>query len=112
MWGKSLAIYVDNNCALSSLVRGTAKSEVLANLVQLFWFYAEKYNIKIWLERVHSAKNIADVPTRNKRIPYKAGGEGLFSHLSSLYEAIKAKNVGGATRKGAFNRLKTSRQTG
>ena len=92
--GKSLAIYVDNNCALSALVSGTAQSEVLANLVQLFWFYAQKYNIKIWLERAPSTKNIADLPTRSQRIPYLAEQEGLFSQLSTLYEALKAKMSG------------------
>ena len=89
--GESLAIYFDNHCALSALVKGAAKSEVLADLVHLFWFQAHQDDIKIWRERSPSARNIADLPARNQRAPYQAGEEGLFPHLLSLYEIIKAK---------------------
>ena len=69
--GKSVAVYVDNNYALSSLIRGSAKSEALANIVQMFWFYVQKYDIKRWLERVPSTRNIADLPTRNQLTPFR-----------------------------------------
>ena len=41
MAGKSVSVYVDNNCALSALVKGAAKSDVLSNLVQIFVLCAE-----------------------------------------------------------------------
>ena len=46
--GKSVAIYIDNNCALSALVKGGAKSEVVANMVRIFWFYVQKYDVNVW----------------------------------------------------------------
>ena len=92
--GKSLAIYIDNNSALSALAKGAAKSEVLANLVHLFWFQAQKYDVKVRIERAPSAKNIAELHTRNHRAPYQAGREGLFPHLLAIFEIIKAKMSG------------------
>ena len=67
--GKSGAVYVDNNCALASLVRGSAKSEVLDNIVQMFWFYVRKYDINLWLDQAPSARNRADLPTSNQLTP-------------------------------------------
>ena len=89
--GRSVAAYVDNNCALTALIKGSAKSEVLNNLVQLFWYYVQKFDIKIWLERVPSTRNVADLPTRNKLIPFKAGITRKFTKLMELFQELKTK---------------------
>ena len=88
---KAVAVYIDNNCALSALVKGSAKSEVLANVVQIFWLYVQKFEIEIWLQRVPSTRNIADLPTRGRRIPFQAEEELRFSKLDQLFAELKNK---------------------
>ena len=87
--GESVAIYVDNNCAISALVKGSAKSEVLDKLVQMFWFYVQKFEITVWLRRVQSTRNIADLPTRNIAPPFRRIISSFSNILGGYLENLK-----------------------
>ena len=66
--GKKVIIFIDNNAALSALIRGDSVSGISAALVATFWFIAQEANIWTWLARVRSKLNIADLPTRYQKI--------------------------------------------
>ena len=56
--------FIDNNAALSSLLRGSAACIVATQAISHFWSYMCDANIAGWLERVRSARNRADAPSR------------------------------------------------
>ena len=60
----AVTLYMDNNAALAALINGDSSDKSAFYLVALFWFLSDKYNIAIWIERVESKRNIADLPTR------------------------------------------------
>ena len=66
----SIVIYTDNNAALAALINGDSSSGAAFALIAVFWFLAASYNIAIWLERVETKRNIADLPTRGVEIPF------------------------------------------
>ena len=73
---RSVAIYLDNNAALSALICGDSAAPVAANLIALLWHIVAHRNISIWFERVTPTANIADLPSRRKPLP--------FTHRSAL----------------------------
>ena len=69
MWGEAVAgrrviLYVDNDTALSALVKGTSTSLPSARLTNSFWELVAKYGLFIWIDRVPSVANPADAPSR------------------------------------------------
>ena len=57
----------------------------------VFWFLAASSNIAIWLERVETKRNIADLPTRGVALPFTVReNEGLpqLSEALSFYNHI------------------------
>ena len=61
---KAIVIYTDNNSALAALIKGDSTAPAAFSMIALFWFLAATYNIAIWMERVETKRNIADLPTR------------------------------------------------
>ena len=66
--GKRIILFIDNSAALSALIRGDSTHPMAAALTAAFWHTARKYNICIWLDRVSSKLNIADLPTRHAKV--------------------------------------------
>ena len=55
---------MDNDAAKECLIKGTTRSKASAKLVSDFWCRAAEYELYIWVERVASAANPADAPSR------------------------------------------------
>ena len=62
--GRNVLLYVDNNSALSALVKGYTPKVDSAKIVSQFWLTAARVRCGIWAERVESKSNIADGPSR------------------------------------------------
>ena len=58
-----------NNAASGSLIRGAFADEAIDKYLALFWAISDHFNITVWIERLVSASNIADLPTRNNPSP-------------------------------------------
>ena len=56
--------FVDNNIALSALVSGRASCDAIVGMVADFWLAQAAAGRFLWLERVDSGSNIADLPSR------------------------------------------------
>ena len=68
--GKAVTIYMDNNAALAAIVNGDSTSIAAFRLIATLWYLVAAHDISLWLERVDTAKNIADLPTRNRPFPF------------------------------------------
>ena len=68
--GKAATIYIDNNAALAAIVNGDSTSIADYCLIATLWYIDAASDIAIWPERVESARNIADPPTRKKKPPF------------------------------------------
>ncbi len=62
--GRRVILFVDNDAAKECLIKGTTKSKASAKLVANFWCKASEAELFIWVERVASASNPADAPSR------------------------------------------------
>ncbi len=62
--GRRVIFFVDNDAAKECLIKGTTRSKASAKLVADFWCRAAEYELYIWVERVASAANPADAPSR------------------------------------------------
>ena len=60
----STVMSIDNNAALASLLRGHTRHGYTTSIVQTFWSTQACGRIPIWLDRVRSAHNRADEPSR------------------------------------------------
>ena len=84
--GTAVTIYIDNNAALSALINGDSSSIAAYYLIATLWYIAAAFEIAIWFERVESARNIADLPTRNKPLPFPTLEKASSSHLAGVME--------------------------
>ena len=57
-------LFVDNDSARHALIRGGSPSSASAYLVSAFWKAETALLAYVWVERVPSASNIADGPSR------------------------------------------------
>ena len=65
---KSIIIFCDNNPAIVSLLRGLCPQCPLATRVgRNFWEVMADTSISVWVERVPSAENKADRPSRSRK---------------------------------------------
>ena len=86
----SVIFSVDNNSALSASLKGhCSASELASRVIEKFWSVLAPTCISIWIERVPTAKNYADRPSRhlsrNDRVlpfPDLGGGRGPPSRTS------------------------------
>ena len=62
--GRRVIMFVDNDAAKECLIKGTTKARASAQLVANFWCKAAETELFIWVERVASAANPADAPSR------------------------------------------------
>ena len=57
-------LFVDNIAAQGSLIRGFSRSLSQALLCGAVWSRVAKARVGLWVDRVESEANIADIPTR------------------------------------------------
>ncbi len=62
--GVDLLLYNDNTGAEGALKKGYSGSRFMTATASEFWDLAIRYDIAVWVDRVPSAKNIADPPSR------------------------------------------------
>ena len=60
----NVVFLIDNDPALASLIRGSARSDLAGRAIYNFWKVADAAKIVPWLERVSSSANLADAPSR------------------------------------------------
>ena len=85
--GSSINLYIDNNNnVLTSLARGDSGTDLIAATIALFWRIAEAFSIDIWLGRVASKRNPADLPTRGASLTFRVDERVEFSQLSKLLQ--------------------------
>ena len=60
----NLILFMDNDAASQALIHGSAPASQASLLVKLFWNHVASNQILIWIERVASASNPADAPSR------------------------------------------------
>lgn len=83
-------IYIDNNNALASVIRGDSNTTIIADMVAVFWRALVALGIDVWLGRVGSKLNIADIPTRDKpRLPFKVLQRSQYKELFTLLDIVR-----------------------
>ena len=84
--GKSATCYIDNNAALAAILKGDSSSIDASNLIATLRFIISTYDIAVWFNRVETARNIADLPTRNKPLPFPVAENSAFPPLPDVIE--------------------------
>ena len=69
----NVLVFLDNNSAALALIRGSAQDPTAHKLIKLWWRHIVSNSLYVWVERVSSAANPADAPSRgsNACIPVK-----------------------------------------
>ena len=83
--GKTLSIYIDNNAALSALIKGDSCSIRVGRLISFLWYLSAAFDITLWFERVSSALNIADLPSRGVKLPSPLQESQKFEYPPAQY---------------------------
>ena len=83
--GSCCWVYLDSNNCLAALTRGDSNTDVIAVLVARFWRTVQRFDICVWFSRVRSKVNPADLPTRDKQLPFRAKKYTRFPALKQLY---------------------------
>ena len=84
---KRINLYIDNDASSNTLIRGDCADAFLEAMIKDFWKLAGKLQVDVWIGRAGSPVNPADLPTRNKTIPFPIKRSIQFENLfSSLYE--------------------------
>ena len=60
----NLILFIDNDAAAQALIKGSASVEQALLLIKLFWNHIASNHLSVWIERVASASNPADAPSR------------------------------------------------
>ena len=88
--GLRVNLYIDNDTASNTLIRGDCADPFLSAMIKAFWRLAEKLHIDIWIGRVGSKVNPADLPTRHTKLPFPVKRniefKGLFTLLREVNE--------------------------
>ena len=69
----SINLYMDSNNCIASLTMGDTPCDFLAVMVAVFWKMCQFYPIDIWIGRVRSKLNIADLLTKRVKLPLRMG---------------------------------------
>ena len=75
---RSILLFIDNDSAAASLVKGYSPQHDGASIVGEFWLLAASLRSHVYIDRVESKSNIADGPSRNDFTLVKSLG-GLWS---------------------------------
>ena len=86
---KRINLYIDNDTASNTLIRGDCADAFLAAMIIAFWKLAEELQVDVWIGRVGSPANPADLPTRNKTLPFPIKRSIQFKSLFALLYEVK-----------------------
>ena len=81
---KSVNLYIDNVTASNTLTRGDFDDPILAATIAAFWRQAERLGLDVWIGRVGSKVNPADLPARNGELPFLITDRVQFKNLFKL----------------------------
>ena len=84
--GKSITIFCDNEAAAHALVKGDSSSPPAAAMIALFWLFCERHSIAVWIERAPSGDNLADLPTRDRKLPIPIRKDIAFYQLKQAFK--------------------------
>ena len=87
--GRSINIYVENNCAVGALIRSDSGAPVVDKMVALFWEICASHCIAMWVGRAPSTINIAYSPEQNEP-PSQLGGALLLLTFASSFDEPSA----------------------
>ena len=96
--GRKVVLFVDNDAARAALVKGATSSPASAQIVHRFWEAVTRAHAQVWVERVASAANPADGPSRNDWAWCRAKGFSRQSlqHLVAFSDGGNKAPMGGA----------------
>ena len=63
---KTIILFVDSNVVLGSIIRGSSHLKRLNWKIMSLWSLVALNKISLWLERVSSKSNPADIPSRGR----------------------------------------------
>ena len=66
-------MFVDNEAGRADLTTGAARNRMAPMLVYTMWSVTERYEIAVWVERVPSKPNPADLPSGGQVLPLETG---------------------------------------
>ena len=89
--GHQVTAYVDNDPASNGLVKGAAHHHIAQNFIRRFWQLTLKNSISVWVERVPSPINWADMPTRKVKIPVESLSFREFPKINELIKMFLAQ---------------------
>ena len=89
--GYQATAYVDSDPSSNGVVRGSAPHHIAQNFIRRFWQLALILSIAVWLGRVPSPINWADMPTRAVTIPIKSDSAREFPCLDELINLFLAQ---------------------
>ena len=82
--GKAVMLFVDNTAALNAMLKSTSSDDTTASLIRLMWSVVATKSIDLWIEWAPSAQNLADPPSRDRKLPIAEKRVGAFQDLSRL----------------------------
>ena len=83
---RPLIVFVDNYAVLGPIVKGRTAGQPAHSFISGMWMLAATLSISLWFERVPSALNIADLPTRYKIPEYPVLNSSGFIPLNEFLE--------------------------
>ena len=89
--GLQVTAFVDNDPASNGVVKGSAGTAIAKNFIRRFWQLALIRSIFVWIERVPSPLNWADMPTRGVELPVKSKLTREFPLLNELIDLFLAQ---------------------
>ena len=97
--GASVVVHIDNASASQVLATGGPNHSWIDYLVGAFWFLADRESLSIWLERVSSASNPADAPSRGETSPVVISGERALPALREIVNLSPRLNLDSLERR-------------
>ena len=82
--GRQVSAFVDNDPSSNGLIRGAAKFLIAHNFILRFWQLCGHRSISVWFERVPSPVNLADLPTRDRSLPFPVDHMREFPLIDTL----------------------------
>ena len=83
---KRVILFVDNEAACAAMTSGTAKNKCALTIVYAFWAVSAQFDIQLWTERVPSAENPADLPSRDRALDFPTEAQQELPNISELME--------------------------
>ena len=80
----NLLLFMDNDAAAQALINGSARDRTALLLIKLFWNHIASFHLCVWIERVPSASNPADAPSRGRSPYIKPQKHNKMKSLKSL----------------------------